>query len=159
VLFGHNGEPTGILSLLITVAIRQDHGIHRQGPQYDPRSLMASTTGFARAASSLLSTTVTRLDFRSSGVSELPETAISDFQSSQAQRRQSAAAGLRAGWIRFGGNDTVDLKQWIGRVTDSQERKFRLAVDRSTLLIRSVSSQGRRLSRSTKTSPSIQTTS
>jgi hypothetical protein len=42
--------------------------------------------------------------------------------------------------VRFGGNDTVDLKQvdWV-EITDSQERKFRLAVDRSThLLIRSV---------------------
>src|SRR2546422_495787 len=42
--------------------------------------------------------------------------------------------------IRFGGNDTVDLKQvdWV-EIVDSQDRKFRLAVDRSThLLVRSV---------------------
>jgi len=41
--------------------------------------------------------------------------------------------------IRFGGNDTVDLKQveWV-ELIDSQERKFRLAVDSSThLLVRS----------------------
>src|SRR5207249_3957908 len=41
--------------------------------------------------------------------------------------------------IPFRGNDTVDLKQgdWV-EITDSQERTFRLAVDRSThLLVRS----------------------
>src|SRR5260370_2562336 len=38
--------------------------------------------------------------------------------------------------VRFGGNDTVDLKQvdWV-EITDSQERKFRLAGDRSTHLL------------------------
>ena len=41
--------------------------------------------------------------------------------------------------IRFGGSDTVDLKQvdWV-EVTDSEGRTFRLAVDRSThFLVRS----------------------
>jgi len=61
---------------------------------------------------------------------------ISDFQEpGQRNVRQSAAAALKeAGLaIRFGGNDTVDLKQvdWV-ELTDSQDRKLRLAVDRST---------------------------
>ncbi len=77
-----------------------------------------------------------------SGVSELPATAISDFQE-QVKRNVDNLLRLRLKEpgvaIRFGGSDTVDLKSvdWV-EITDSQERRFRLAVDRSThLLIRS----------------------
>ena len=81
--------------------------------------------------------------FDRSGVSELPATAIGDFQE-QVKRNVDNLLRLRLKeegiFIRFGGSDTVDLKpvDWI-EITDSQERKFRLAVDRSThLLVRSV---------------------
>src|SRR5260370_4601658 len=80
--------------------------------------------------------------YNSSSVNDLPAASISDFQE-QVKRNVDNLLRLRLKEpglaIRFGGNDTVDLKQvdWV-EITDSQERKFRLAVDRSThLLIRS----------------------
>jgi outer membrane lipoprotein-sorting protein len=81
--------------------------------------------------------------FDRSGVNELPATAVSDFQE-QVKRNVDNLLRLRLKEpgmaIRFGGSDTVDLKSvdWV-EITDSQERKFRLAVDRSThLMVRSV---------------------
>jgi len=81
--------------------------------------------------------------FDRSGVNELPAASIADFQE-QVKRNIDNLLRLRLNEpgiaIRFGGNDTVDLKQvdWV-EITDSQEHKFRLAVDRSThLLVRSV---------------------
>jgi hypothetical protein len=77
-----------------------------------------------------------------SGVNELPATSISDFLE-QTKRNIDNLLRLRLKEpgmaIRFGGNDTVDLKQvdWV-ELVDSDERKFRLAVDRSThFLVRS----------------------
>jgi hypothetical protein len=78
-----------------------------------------------------------------SGVTELPATAISDFQE-QSKRNVDNLLRLRIKepgiTVRFGGSDTVDLKpvDWV-EITDSQERTFRLAVARSNhLLVRSV---------------------
>ncbi|HXY13307.1 MAG TPA: hypothetical protein VEI26_02275 [Terriglobales bacterium] len=78
-----------------------------------------------------------------SGVNELPATSISEFQE-QVKRNIDNLLRFRLKepgmLIRFGGNDTVDLKQvdWV-ELTDSEERKFRLAVDRSThYLVRAV---------------------
>ena len=81
--------------------------------------------------------------FDRSGINELPAGSISEFQE-QVKRNIDNLLRLRLTEpgmaMRFGGNDTVDLKQvdWI-ELTDSEERKFRLAVDRSThFLVRSV---------------------
>ncbi len=81
--------------------------------------------------------------FDRSGVNELPAASISEFQE-QVKRNIDNLLRLRLKEpgiaIRFGGNDTVDLRQvdWV-EITDSQERKFRLAVDRSThFLVRSI---------------------
>ncbi len=147
VLFGHNGEPTGNI----------EFAHYRRYPDKDRteyigkgrNTILASLIGldgldFARGG---IIITLYNGDhgwtFDRSGVSELPESAISDFQE-QVKRNVDNLLRLRLKEpglaIRFGGNDTVDLKQvdWV-EVTDSQERKFRLAVDRSThLLIRSV---------------------
>lgn len=78
-----------------------------------------------------------------SGVSELPVTAISDFQE-QVKRSVDNLLRLRLKEdglsFRFGGGDTVDLKQvdWV-ELTDKEQRTYRLAVDRSThFLVRSV---------------------
>jgi hypothetical protein len=78
-----------------------------------------------------------------SGVTELPVTSISEFQE-QVKRNIDNVLRVRLkepGWTyRFGGSDTVDLKEvdWV-ELTDSEERKFRLAVDHNTrLLVRSV---------------------
>ena len=71
-----------------------------------------------------------------SGVTELPETSISEFRE-QVERNIDNLLRLRLNEpgmeIRFGGTDIVDLKEvnWV-ELTDSGGRKFRLAVDRST---------------------------
>ena len=78
-----------------------------------------------------------------SGVSEVPATAVTDFQE-QVKRNVDNLLRLRLNEegmsVRFGGSDTVDLKQvdWV-ELTDREQRTFRLAVDRSThLLVRGV---------------------
>ena len=78
-----------------------------------------------------------------SGVSEMPATSISDFQE-QVKRNIDNLLRFRLNepgmMIRYGGNDTVDLKRvdWV-ELTDTDDRKFRLAVDRSThYLVRAV---------------------
>lgn len=77
------------------------------------------------------------------GVSELSNAAVADFQE-QAKRDINNLLRVRlkeAGMaIRFGGTDIVDLKtvDWV-EITDTEQRDFRLAVDRSThFLVRSV---------------------
>jgi len=77
------------------------------------------------------------------GITELPVTSTAEFQE-QVKRNIDNVVRVRLkepGWLyRFGGSDTVDLKEveWV-ELTDSEERKFRLAVDRNTrLLVRSV---------------------
>jgi len=78
-----------------------------------------------------------------SGINELPAPAVTDFQEAMKRnvdnllRFRLNEPGLT---IRFGGSDTVDLKQvnWV-ELDDSEGRKYRLAVDHSThLLVRSV---------------------
>lgn len=77
--------------------------------------------------------------FDRSGVSELPVTAVTDFQEATKRsvdnllRSRLKEPGLT---IRFGGNDTVDLRQvdWV-EINDSDGRKYRLAINRSTHLL------------------------
>jgi outer membrane lipoprotein-sorting protein len=78
-----------------------------------------------------------------SGVSEMPITSISEFQE---QTKRSIENLLRFRlkepglMIRYGGPDTVDLREveWV-EITDTDERKFRLAVNHSThLLVRAI---------------------
>ena len=77
------------------------------------------------------------------GVSELSNAAVADFQE-QAKRDINNLLRVRRKepgmTIRFGGTDIVDLKtvDWV-EITDTEQRDFRLAVDRSThFLVRSV---------------------
>jgi hypothetical protein len=77
------------------------------------------------------------------GVSELPATAVADFDE-EVKKNIDNVLRIRLkepGWsYRYGGIDTVDLREvdWV-ELTDSDERTFRLAVDRHThLLVRSV---------------------
>jgi len=146
VLFGHNGEVTGNIGF----------ADYRRFPDKDRTEYIGK--GRNTILQSLIG--VDGLDFTHggivitlyngdhgwsfdrSGVNELPATSISDFLE-QTKRNIDNLLRLRLKEpgmaIRFGGNDTVDLKQvdWI-ELADSQERKFRLAVDRSThLLVRS----------------------
>jgi len=79
-----------------------------------------------------------------SGITELPVTSTAEFQE-QTKRNIDNLLRLRLknekGWLyRFGGSDTVDLKEvdWV-ELTDPEGRQFRLAVDHNTrLLVRSV---------------------
>src|SRR5258708_8719997 len=71
--------------------------------------------------------------FDRSGVNELPATSISELQE-QAKRDVDNLLRLRLNEpgmaLRFGGNDTVDLKQvdWVA-IIDNHERTFPPAVD------------------------------
>jgi len=146
VLFGHNGEPIGNIGF----------ADYRRYPDKDRTEFIGK--GHHTILQFLIG--VDGLDFTHGGVvitlyngdhgwtfdrggvNELPAAAISDFQE-QVKRNIDNLLRLRLKEpgmaVRFGGNDTVDLKQvdWV-EITDSQERRFRLAVDRSThLLVRS----------------------
>jgi outer membrane lipoprotein-sorting protein len=77
------------------------------------------------------------------GVSELSNAAVADFQE---QAKRDVNNLLRARLkepgidIRFGGTDVVDLRtvDWV-EITDSEQRNFRLAVDRTThFLVRTI---------------------
>lgn len=146
VLFGHNGEPIGNI----------EFADYRRYPDKDRteyiskgrNTILASLIGVDGLDFSHGGIVITLYNgdhgwsFDRSGVNELPATAISDFQE-QVKRNVDNLLRLRLKEpgmaVRFGGNDTADLKQvdWV-EITDSQERKFRLAVDRSThLLVRS----------------------
>jgi outer membrane lipoprotein-sorting protein len=77
------------------------------------------------------------------GVTELPAPEVADFQE-QAKRDINNLLRLRLKEpgmvVRFGGTDIVDLKtvDWV-ELVDSEQRNFRLAVDRSShLLVRSI---------------------
>jgi outer membrane lipoprotein-sorting protein len=77
------------------------------------------------------------------GVTELPAPEVADFQE-QTKRDINNLLRLRLQeprmTVRFGGTDVVDLRtvDWV-EITDSEQRNFRLAVDRSShLLVRSV---------------------
>ncbi len=146
VLFGHNGEPIGNI----------EFANYRRYPDKDRmeyigkgrNTILASLIGVDGLDFSRGGIVITLYNgdhgwsFDRSGVNELPATSISEFQE-QVKRDVNNLLRLRLKEpgmaIRFGGNDTVDLKQvdWV-ELTDSEERKFRLAVDRSThFLIRS----------------------
>ncbi len=146
VLFGHNGEPIGNI----------EFADYRRYPDKDRteyiskgrNTILASLIGVDGLDFSHGGIVITLYNgdhgwtFDRSGVNELPAASISDFQE-QVKRNVDNLLRLRLKEpgmaVRFGGNDTVDLKQvdWV-ELSDSQERKFRLAVDRSThLLIRS----------------------
>jgi len=146
VLFGHNGEPVGNIGFVD----------YRRYPDKDRteyigkgrHSILPYLIGIDGLDWSHGGIVITLYNgdhawtFDRSGVNELPATSISDFQE-QVKRNVDNLLRLRLKEpgldIRFGGNDTVDLKQvdWV-EITDSQERKFRLAVDRFThFLVRS----------------------
>jgi hypothetical protein len=146
VLFGHNGEPTGNIGFA-----DYRHYPDKDRTEYIGRghnTILPFLVGVDGLDWSHGGVVITLYNgdhgwtYDRSGVNELPATSISDFQE-QVKRNVDNLLRLRLQepgmTIRFGGNDTVDLKQvdWV-EITDSEERKFRLAVDRSThLLVRS----------------------
>jgi hypothetical protein len=74
-----------------------------------------------------------------SGVNEMPVTSVSEFQE-QVKRNIDNLVRLRLKEpgmsITYGGSDTVDLKpvDWV-EIVDSEDRKFRLAVDHQNHLL------------------------
>jgi hypothetical protein len=146
-LFGHNGEMTGFIDV-----VNYRHFPDKDRTEYISKGrntilkALIGLDGLDFAHGGIVITLYNGdqgWSFDRSGVNELPATAISDFQE---QMKRNADNLLRfrlkepGMGIRFGGSDTVDLKQvdWV-EITDSSERNFRLAVDHSThLLVRSV---------------------
>lgn len=146
-LFGHSGELTGFINF----------SDFRRYPDKDRTEYIAK--GHNTILQSLLG--IDELDlshggvfitlfngdrgwtYSRSGVSEMPVTSISDFQEQSKRnidnllRFRLKEPGLA---IRYGGTDTVDLKEvdWV-EITDTEDRKFRLAVDHyNHLLVRSI---------------------
>ena len=140
VSFGHNGEPTGNIGFAeyrrYPDKVRTEYigkGQHTILP------FLIGVDGLDWTHGGVVITLYNGdhgWTFDRSGVNELPAGSITDFQE-QVKRNIDNLLHLRLKEpgmsIRFGGNDTVDLKQvdWV-ELIDSQERKFRLAVDRST---------------------------
>jgi outer membrane lipoprotein-sorting protein len=146
-LFGHNGEMTGFIDIVN----------YRRFPDKDRTEYISKgrntilkaligVDGLDFAHGGIVITLFNGdqgWSFDRSGVNELPASAVSDFQE-QVKRNTDNLLRFRLKepglGIRYGGSDTVDLKQvdWV-EITDSAERNFRLAVDHSThLLVRSV---------------------
>jgi outer membrane lipoprotein-sorting protein len=146
-LFGHNGEMTGFIDIVN----------YRRFPDKDRTEYISKgrntilkaligVDGLDFAHGGIVITLFNGdqgWSFDRSGVNELPASAISDFQE-QMKRNTDNLLRLRLKEpgmdIRYGGADTVDLKQveWV-EITDSAQRNFRLAVDHlSHLLVRSV---------------------
>lgn len=147
--FGHNGEPLHPVLIDFSEYRRYPDKVRTEYISKGRNTILASLIGVDGLDFTHGGIVISLYNgdhgwtFDRSGVSELPATAISDFQE-QVKRNVDNLLRLRLKEegisIRFGGGDTVDLKpvDWI-EITDSQERKFRLAVDRSThLLVRSV---------------------
>jgi hypothetical protein len=147
VLFGHNGEPVG--NIEFTEYRRYPDKVRTEYIGKSHHNILPYLIGIdgLDLAHGGIIVTLYNADhgwtFDRGGVNELPAASISEFQE-QVKRNVDNLLRLRLKEpgmdVRFGGNDTVDLKQvdWV-EITDSQERKFRLAVDRSThLLVRSV---------------------
>ena len=146
VLFGHNGEPVGNIGFVDYRRYPdQDRTEYIGKGRHTILPYLIGIDGLDWSHGGIVITLYNRdhgWTFDRSGVNELPATSISDFQE-QVKRNVDNLLRLRlkepGTSIRFGGNDTVDLKQvdWV-EITDAQERVFRLAVDRSThLLVRS----------------------
>jgi len=146
-LFGHSGELTGFITYID----------YRRFPDKDRTEYIGK--GRNTILQSLLG--IDGLDFAhggvvialyngdrgwtydKSGVNEMPVTSISDFQE-EIKRNIDNLLRLRLNEpgmaIRYGGTDTVDLKEvdWV-ELTDAEDRVFRLAVDKSThFLVRAV---------------------
>ena len=146
VLFGHNGEPVGNIGFVEYRRYPDKNRTEYIGKgRHTILPFLVGIDGLDWSHGGIVITLYNGdhgWTFDRSGVKELPAASISDFQE-QVKRNVDNLLRLRLKEpgmvIRFGGNDTVDLKQvdWV-ELTDSQERRFRLAVDRSThLLVRS----------------------
>ena len=125
--FGHNGELTGFTNF-------KDYWLYpdKNRTDYSKKGVIINLYNGDRGW------TLDR-----GGVSELPATSVADFQE-LAKKDINNLLRLRLkepGMLfHYGGQDIVDLKtvDWV-EITDSEQRTFRLAVDRSShLLVRTM---------------------
>ena len=125
--FGHNGELTGFTNF-------KDYWLYpdKNRTDYSKKGVIINLYNGDRGW------TLDR-----GGVSELPATSVADFQE-LAKKDINNLLRLRVKepgmFFHYGGQDIVDLKtvDWV-EITDSEQRTFRLAVDRSShLLVRTM---------------------
>jgi hypothetical protein len=148
-LFGHNGAITGYIGFTDFRQYPDKERLEYTAKSHNLKSILNTVIGVEGLDWSHAGIIVALYNgdhgwtLDRSGVTELPVTSISEFQE-QVKRNIDNVLRVRLkepGWTyRFGGSDTVDLKEveWV-ELTDSEERVFRLAVDHSTrLLVRSV---------------------
>jgi len=146
-LFGHNGAVTGFIDFVEDR--RYPDKARTEFISKGRNTILASFIGidgldFARGGVVItLYNGNQGWTYDRSGVNDVPAAAINDFQE-QVKRSIDNLLRLRLNEeglaIRFGGSDTVDLKQvdWV-ELVDRDQRTFRLAVDRSThLLVRAM---------------------
>jgi hypothetical protein len=146
-LFGHSGDVTGYIQF--TEERRYPDKVRTEYVAKGHNTLLASLIGLDGLDITHGGLVITLYNgdrgwtYDRSGVSEIPATAISVFQEGVKRdidnllRLRLNEPGLA---VRFGGEDIVDRRevQWV-EITDSEDRKFRLAVDRLThFLIRSM---------------------
>jgi hypothetical protein len=147
--FGHNGEVTGYVGFTDSRHYPDKARLEYAAKSHNLKSIINTVIGVEGLDWSHGGLIVALYNgdhgwtLDRSGVTELPATSISEFQE-QVKRNIDNVLRVRLkepGWTyRFGGSDTVDLKEvdWV-ELTDSEERRFRLAVDHNTrLLVRSV---------------------
>jgi hypothetical protein len=147
--FGHNGEVTGYVGFTDSRRFPDKARLEYAAKSHNLKSIINTVIGVEGLDWSHGGVIVALYNgdrgwtLDRSGVTELPITSISEFQE-QVKRNIDNVLRVRlkeSGWTyRFGGSDTVDLKEvdWV-ELTDSEERTFRLAVDHNTrLLVRSV---------------------
>jgi hypothetical protein len=147
--FGHNGEVTGYVGFTDSRRFPDKARLEYAAKSHNLKSIINTVIGVEGLDWSHGGVIVALYNgdrgwtLDRSGVTELPITSISEFQE-QVKRNIDNVLRVRLkepGWnYRFGGSDTVDLKEvdWV-ELTDSEERTFRLAVDHNTrLLVRSV---------------------
>jgi hypothetical protein len=148
-LFGHNGAITGYIGFTDFRQYPDKERLEYTAKSHNLKSILNTVIGVEGLDWSHAGIIIALYNgdrgwtLDRSGVTELPVTSISEFQE-QVKRNIDNVLRVRLkepGWTyRFGGSDTVDLKEveWV-ELTDSEERVFRLAVDHSTrLLVRSV---------------------
>jgi hypothetical protein len=147
--FGHNGAVTGYVRFLEARRYPDKERLEYSAKNHNLKSIINTVIGVDGLDWSHGGVIIALYNgdrgwtLDRSGVSELPATAVSDFEE-QVKRNIDNVLRVRLkepGWsYRYAGHDTVDLKEvdWV-ELTDSDERTFRLAVDAHThLLVRTV---------------------
>ncbi|MHB8499987.1 MAG: hypothetical protein ACYDCG_13185 [Candidatus Acidiferrales bacterium] len=149
VQFGHNGDVTGNVRFLDARHYPDKERLEYSAKNHNLKSIINTVIGVDGLDWSHGGTIIALYNgdrgwtLDRGGVSELPVTSVADFEE-RVKRNIDNVLRIRLkepGWTyRYGGLDNVDLREadWV-ELTDSEQRKFRLAVDTHThLLVRSI---------------------